>query len=98
MQFNKKKVWTITGIVAGIILIDIGMQCVQLSNQASIFELCPSASNRVNTIFMTTYFIGGSLGTFLAGSSWELWGWNGVAGVGVLLTVCALLITLFTRK
>ena len=89
---------TYTSNIAGIILIDIGMQCVQLSNQASIFELCPSASNRVNTIFMTTYFIGGSLGTFLAGSSWELWGWSGVVGVGVLLTVCALLITLFTRK
>ena len=54
------------GIIAGVLLIDIGMQCIQLSNQASIFELCPSASNRVNTIFMTTYFVGGSMGTFLA--------------------------------
>lgn len=53
-----------TSIIAGIIIIDIGMQCIQLSNQSSIFELCPSASNRVNTIFMTTYFVGGSLGTF----------------------------------
>ena len=31
------------GIIAGVLLIDIGMQCIQLSNQASIFELCPSA-------------------------------------------------------
>lgn len=38
------------GIVAGIIIIDIGMQCIQLSNQTRIFELCPSASNRINTI------------------------------------------------
>ena len=58
------------GIITGVILIDIGMQCIQLSNQTSIFDIYPSASNRVNTIFMTTYFIGGSLGTFLAGSSW----------------------------
>ena len=86
------------GIVAGIILIDIGMQCVQLSNQASIFELCPSASNRVNTIFMTTYFIGGSLGTFLAGSCWEMWGWAGVALASVTLTLLAALLTLCTKK
>lgn len=86
------------GIVAGIILIDIGMQCVQLSNQASIFELCPSASNRVNTIFMTTYFIGGSLGTFLAGSCWEMWGWAGVAMASVTLTLLAALLTLCTKK
>lgn len=52
------------GIIAGVLLIDIGMQCIQLSNQTSIFELCPSASNRLNTIFMTTYFAGGSLGTY----------------------------------
>ena len=78
------------GIIGGIILIDIGMQCIQLSNQTSIFELCPGASNRVNTIFMTTYFIGGSMGTFLAGFGWEHWGWTGVCGVGVLLTLGAL--------
>lgn len=86
------------GIIAGVIIIDIGMQCVQLSNQASIFELCPSASNRVNTIFMTTYFVGGSMGTFLAGSCWELWGWGGVAGVASLLTFLALLLTLVSGR
>ena len=75
------------GIITGVILIDIGMQCIQLSNQTSIFDIYPSASNRVNTIFMTTYFIGGSLGTFLAGSSWQTWGWSGVVGTGVILTI-----------
>lgn len=86
------------GIIAGVLLIDIGMQCIQLSNQTSIFELCPSASNRVNTIFMTTYFIGGSLGTFLAGCFWHVGGWAGVAAVGATLTLCSLSLTLFTRK
>lgn len=86
------------GIIAGVILIDIGMQCIQLSNQTSIFAICPSASNRINTIFMTTYFIGGSLGTFLAGSCWQAWQWAGVAGIGVTLTIISLAITVFSRK
>lgn len=86
------------GIIAGVILIDIGMQCIQLSNQTSIFEICPSASNRVNTIFMTTYFIGGSLGTFLAGSCWQAWQWAGVAGIGVTLTIVSLAITVITKR
>lgn len=51
---------TYLGIILGIIIIDIGMQCIQLSNQTSIFELSPRASNRINTIFMTTHFVGGS--------------------------------------
>ena len=86
------------GIIAGVLLIDIGMQCIQLSNQTSIFDIYPSASNRVNTIFMTTYFIGGSLGTFLAGSSWQTWGWSGVVGTGVILTIISLSITLYSKK
>lgn len=60
--------------------------------------LLNAASNRVNTIFMTTYFIGGSLGTFLAGSSWQTWGWSGVVGTGVILTIISLSITLYSKK
>lgn len=89
---------TYAGIIAGVILIDIGMQCIQLSNQASIFDICPPASNRVNTIFMTTYFIGGSLGTFLAGSCWHVWGWAGVSGIGTVLTILSLLITIYYKE
>ena len=85
-------------IIAGIILIDIGMQCIQISNQTSLFELCPSASNRVNTIFMTTYFIGGSLGTFLAGTCWHWFGWAGVAEIGSVLATTSLLITACNRE
>lgn len=86
------------GIIAGIIIIDIGMQCIQLSNQTSVFYLCPQASNRINTIFMTTYFIGGSLGTFLAGTFWHWHGWHGVILIGAILTGTSLLITIFYKK
>lgn len=86
------------GIIAGIIIIDIGMQCIQLSNQTSVFYLCPQASNRINTIFMTTYFIGGSLGTFLAGTFWHWYGWHGVILIGAILTGTSLLITIFYKK
>ena len=86
------------GIITGVIQKDKGMQCIQLSNQTSIFDIYPSASNRVNTIFMTTYFIGGSLGTFLAGSSWQTWGWSGVVGTGVILRIISLSITLCSEK
>ena len=85
------------GIIAGIILIDIGMQCVQLSNQTCALSLAPHASNRMNTIFMTTYFLGGSLGTFLAGTFWHSFEWAGVTGVGICMAACSMLITLFTK-
>ena len=86
------------GFIIGIIVIDIGMQCVQIGNQTCALSQAPKATNRVNTIFMTTYFVGGSLGTFLAGTFWHAWGWTGVVCVGIGLTLISLLVTLFTRN
>lgn len=73
------------GLILGIIIIDIGMQCIQLSNQSATMKLCPEASSRMNTIYMVTYFIGASVGTFLAGTLWSIYGWKGTIGAGVLM-------------
>lgn len=79
--------YTYAGMIAGIILMDIAMQCLQLSNQVTALSLEQGASNRLNTVFMTIYFAGGALGTFLAGVAWTAFGWEGVAGTGALLVL-----------
>ena len=89
---------TYTAIIITILILDIGMQCIQLSNQTVVFSLNTKASNRINTIFMTNYFIGGSLGTFLSGSAWSMAGWSGVTIVGIGLAFCSLCITLFSKQ
>ncbi len=81
------------GLILGIVLIDIGMQCIQLSNQSATMKLCPEASSRMNTIYMVTYFIGGSLGTFLAGSLWSVFGWLGTALAGGIMIAGAVGVT-----
>lgn len=87
------------GLVLGVVVMDIGMQCIQLSNQSAVLKLCPSASNRMNTIFMTTYFVGGALGTFLAGSAWQMAGWNGVVAAGLFMLFLAFGVSeLFGRR
>lgn len=85
---------TYTGMIVGIIIIDIGMQCIQLSNQSATMRLCPEATSRMNTIYMVTYFIGGSLGTFLAGTMWSLYGWGGSVLICLALITVSILITL----
>lgn len=86
------------GLIACIILLDVGLQCQQLSNQSASIAEIPSASNRVNTIFMTIYFTGGSLGTFLAGWGWGIAGWQGVCMVGLAMAGMSLFISLATNK
>lgn len=92
-------VWhnTYAGIVVSIIVIDIGMQCIQLSNQSATMKLAPEASSRMNTIYMVTYFIGGSMGTFLAGTLWSLYGWTGTVSAGVLMLAGAILTIVCSR-
>ena len=89
---------TYAGLIAAIILVDVGLQCLQLSNQSGCIEEMPEASSRANTIFMTTYFIGGSFGTFCAGVGWETFGWTGVCSVGVVFALLSLSVTLCFKK
>ena len=84
---------TYIGLIMGIILADIGAQCLQVSNQSGSLQQLPQATNRVNTIFMTTLFIGGSLGTFCSGLGWSMLGWDGVCLVGVLFALAPLLLS-----
>lgn len=86
------------GIILSIVIIDIGMQCIQLCNQSATMKLCPEASSRMNTIYMVTYFIGGSLGTFFAGTSWSLYGWMGTVASGILMLVFSVLSIFVIRK
>lgn len=87
-----------TGIILSIIIIDIGMQCIQLSNQSATMKLCPEASSRMNTIYMVTYFIGGSMGTFFAGSFWSLYGWTGTVASGLLMLAFSVLSIFVIRR
>lgn len=89
---------TYMGLIVAIILVDIGLQCLQLSNQSGCIQEMPEASNRANTIFMTTYFIGGSFGTYCAGLAWTHEGWMGVCAVGAVLAAISLSITICCTK
>lgn len=89
---------TYMGLIVAIILVDIGLQCLQLSNQSGCIQEMPEASNRANTIFMTTYFIGGSFGTYWAGLAWTHEGWMGVCAVGAVLAAISLSITICSKK
>ena len=91
---NNSYLW----MIIAILLIDAGMQSIHLSNQTSVVALDASAINRVNTVYMTIYFLGGSAGTFVSGLFWQHYGWTGVVGVGVAFTAASLLVNCFNSK
>jgi predicted MFS family arabinose efflux permease len=65
-------------LVVGVIVLDTGAQITQVANQTRIFGLVPSARSRLNTVYMTVYFGGAALGSWLSSVVWPHWQWNGV--------------------
>lgn len=83
---------SIAGLIVGVILLDMGVQATHISNQSIIFALKPEARNRINTIYMVFYFIGGSAGTLLASMIWKNYQWDGVCAIGIALAVVTLIV------
>jgi predicted MFS family arabinose efflux permease len=80
----------LVGLVLGVILLDVGVQSAHISNQTLVFSLRPEARSRLNTVYMTGYFTGGSLGSIVGGVAWMHFGWPGVCLVGGAFVLLAL--------
>lgn len=63
-------------VILAVIFIDVGVQSIQVTNVALIYRLDQKANSRINTIYMTSYFAGGALGTFIGLKCWDLGGWH----------------------
>ena len=84
-------------LALGIALIDIGYRSVLLANQTRIYPLQPSAQSRLNTVFMTSVFLGGAAGS-LCGAAAVMWSWTGLACAGAGLAAVALVFHLLTSR
>jgi len=76
-------------LIGGVIVLDYGVQTGQVSNQARIYSLVPSARSRVNSVFMVFYFLGGAVGSALGSQSYDRFGWTGSCVVAILMIVGA---------
>jgi len=83
---------TLFGLIVGVVFLDLGIQSGHVSNQARIYKLAPEAKSRLNTFYMVSYFIGGSLGSLLGAWSWRIAHWNGVCLFSVAVLAWALLV------
>lgn len=85
---------SIAALIIGVIVMDLGVQSSQVANQARVYALDPTARSRLNTIFMATMLLGGSLGAGAAGLAFSKFGWTGSCVFGALSAGTALLIAL----
>ncbi|MFE5867420.1 hypothetical protein ACFQ6V_02070 [Streptomyces roseifaciens] len=63
--------WALAALLAGVIVLDAAVQGVHISNQNLVYSLRPEARNRLNSAYMTSYFIGGAMGSALTSAVWS---------------------------
>jgi predicted MFS family arabinose efflux permease len=86
---------SVIALAIGVVLLDLGIQGLQIINQSLIYPLRADARSRVNTAYMTTYFIGGSLGSAAATVLYGRSGWVGVCWLGAVFPALACLLMVF---
>jgi len=73
---------SLIALAAGVVLLDAGVQASNVTNQSQIFALDPTLRNRINAVYMGAFFVGGAIGSAVAGLAWQHGGWTGVCAAG----------------
>jgi predicted MFS family arabinose efflux permease len=89
---------SIVGILLAVLLFDIAIQAVSILNQTRLLALDPAARSRLNAAFVTSNFIGGGIGSTLAGVLWQHGGWAAVTVGNATLVFVALLVWASQRR
>ncbi|NIF16785.1 MFS transporter [Pantoea sp. Cy-639] len=83
---------SLLALLLGVLVLDLAVQLVHVSNQNAVIALRPEARTRLNAGYITCYFIGGALGSLLGTQLFETHGWNGIVVAGLVIGTLALLV------
>lgn len=73
--------------VVGMLVADLALQGVHISNQNVIYRLDPTARARLNAVYMTSYFVGAATGSAMGSVAWLWGGWGATCALGLGLAV-----------
>ena len=83
---------SVLALIIGILVLDLTVQGVHITNQTVIYRIHPDARNRLTAGYMTSYFIGGAAGSLISAAAWQHGGWAGVCLAGATIALVNLLV------
>lgn len=83
---------SVGALVVGILIVDIAAQGLHITNQSEIYRLHPDARSRINSAYMTFYFLGGAVGSAASAAAYAADGWLGVVWCGTAVGGLATLV------
>ena len=82
----------LVALIAGVVVLDLGVQGAHVTNLAVALRLRPEARSRITTAYMTSVFLGGVAGSAASGAAFAAGGWTAVAVTGAAFSGLALLL------
>jgi predicted MFS family arabinose efflux permease len=95
LALTRHSLWSLG---AGVIILDLAVQAVHVTNQNLIYALRPDAGSRLIGGYMIFYSIGSATGAIAATSLYAATGWEGVCALGAGFSLLALLVWVATRR
>ena len=84
-------------LVIAAIVLDAGVQANHVAGQREVLSIDPASRNRLNSVYMATFFAGGAIASSLAGPLFHR-GWSAVAAAGTLMPLLGLAIFLLHER
>ncbi|WP_330479241.1 MFS transporter [Streptomyces platensis] len=94
LAFARSSLWA---LFVGVILLDLAVQAVHVTNQTLIYALHPDAGSRLIGGYMVFYSIGSATGAIAATSLYAVAGWGAVCALGAAFSCLGLVLWAFTR-
>nr|WP_221374223.1 MFS transporter [Actinoplanes polyasparticus] len=89
---------SVVAIVIAVVLLDAAAQTIGILNQTRLFALAPGARSRLNTVYVTSNFLGGAAGSATATLLWSAGGWVAVCVAGLAASAFALAVWAVGRR
>lgn len=89
---------SLLALAVGVVMLDLAVQAVHVTNQSLIFAAHPDARSRLVGGYMVFYSIGSGIGAISATTIYAYMGWSGVAALGAAFSAAGLVFWWVTRN
>jgi predicted MFS family arabinose efflux permease len=81
------------GVVTAMVLIGVGATGTDVALRSALYGLAPEVRMRLNSVYSTGTFVGGSLFSLLTPVILVNWGWPTVCGIAIIASVLGVVLT-----
>jgi len=89
--------YSLTAFAIGVVLLDLAVQAVHVTNQSLIFAIRPEARSRLVGAYMVFYSAGSALGALSSTAVYAWFGWPGVSCLGFAYSLAAMIYWIVKR-